>query len=329
MNKGYVFLCTLTFILSFFLVACDQTIVIHRDKGFIGFVETQGPSIDYANVDKGKGSKVTDISNPDIVPRPVIFQLTADYPEGEILPERILVNGKDTRSGDGFLPGSYSYRIEKAGYASIEKKFGLPPGVGDHIITETMVTLPREVRFNITDSLTGAKINPDRVSLRSEIKEGQQVKPGDYPLQVQKEGYQSVVEEAYNVPVGDPKDPVFITKKMTPAEVQLRFKFLDAETKEQIKADRIYLDEKLTSDGSYAKPKVSHKLSVYKRGYRTLKDSVTIGNPPVYEIEKELVRSTIVFKWRITSDYPGDELTPEVVLLNDKEIGRASCRERV
>ena len=191
-------------------------------------------------------------------------------------------------------------------------------GKNEYIYTVNIRADDRVIRFNITDAGTGSKINPDKVTLNTQqIFDGARMKPGDYRLEIHKAGYQSVIESSYNIPVG--VSEFFITKALNSAAVRLSFNITDAATGASLQADKIYLDNKLTSDGSYAQPG-TYELSIFKSGYRALKgDQVSIPNVREHTIARKLERFAIILRWQITNDYPGVEFSPEVVMVGGSQ----------
>lgn len=162
--------------------------------------------------------------------RRVSFMIRSDYPAGR-MPVDILITDDNTRkySEDEILKGvllakgSYSMKIEKPGYKTIDEKFEVPGGFGVMTIEKTLVATPRKVRFLITDDKTGSKIEPDKVWIGAYIRDGEEVKPGTKGLRISKQGYKTITEENFVLEVGNaPYDLIrqmSSTKKETPQVV--------------------------------------------------------------------------------------------------------------
>jgi hypothetical protein len=185
-----------------------------------------------------------------------------------------------------------------------------------------MVCKPRKVRFDIRDTKTDEKIAPDKVMIGAQdVKENAEVKPGDNSLEIHKSGYQSMIENLFTLPVGE--DPYTLVRKMVSAKVELKFILTDARTKETITADRILLDEKATADGSYCQPG-NYDLKILKQAYKTLREKIQVPLQDRFVVERELSPSSILIEWKITGDYPGDEIVPSTILLDNKPVEEGS-----
>lgn len=254
--------------------------------------------------------------------RALMYQISADYPEGEILPDKILVDNQIASQGEMRLVGPHTYRIEKSGYYSLDGQFDMPQGAGTYTLVRQMVCKPRKIRLDIRDSATNQKIDPDKVLIGAQqIKEGDEVKPGDLTLEIHKAGYQSVIESQFMLPVSE--EPYLLSRTMASAQVKLEFRLTDSSTGESIKADRILLNENATADGSYAQPG-RYNMKIIKQAYRTLVKEISIPSVQVYVIEEKLDPSSIAIEWKVMGDYPGDEIVPQAVLLDGKSIDMGS-----
>lgn len=258
--------------------------------------------------------------------RSVVFEITADYPERDALvPERILIDGNPTNSGELLNIGNHTFEIFKTGYHPLQGNFELPAGPGDWPLVRTMRCKDRPIQLDITDAASGQRLDPDKVNIGArDVKGGDLVTPGKNTLEIHKRGYESIVEmeTSFEIPVGE--GAYLLKRQMRSAQVQLRFKFLDKETKAPIgAADKISLNDKATADGSYAEPG-TYLLKVVKRGFKTLAKEIQIPRQESYEIQEELEPATIQLKWEITGDYPRGEEIDAIVFLDSKEIQQAS-----
>jgi hypothetical protein len=250
--------------------------------------------------------------------RALMYQISADYPESEIQPDRISVDNQAASQGELRLVGPHSYRIEKSGYFPLDGRFDMPQGVGTYTLVRQMVCKPRRIQLNIRDSASDQKFDPDKVLIGAQqVKENDEVKPGDLTLEIHRAGYQSVIESQFMLPVGE--EPFVLARKMTSAQVKLEFKLSDAVTGDAIKADRILLNDKATADGSYAQPG-RYGLKIIKQAYKTLVKDINIPSVPVYVVAEKLDPSSIAIEWKISGDYPGDEIVPSAVLLDGKSV---------
>ena len=249
--------------------------------------------------------------------RPLAFQISADYPEGELTPEKILVDNQIAVPGEPKLTGTHTYRIEKSGYYSLQGGFEIPEGAGTWILVRKMVCKPRRVQFDIRDSASSDIIAPDKVLVGAQlVKHNDEVKPAETMLEIHKSGYQSILEAPFNLPVGE--GPYTLSRKMVSAQVELKFVFTNAKTGEAVVADSILLGNKPTADGSYAQPG-TYELKVKKQSFKTYITSVQIpGNVRRHEIAAKLEPSDIPISWKVFGDYPGDEIVPSLVLIDGK-----------
>lgn len=254
--------------------------------------------------------------------RTLVFQITADYPEGIINPDEILVDGKVPEPRELWEVGpQHTILVRKAGYETIRGPLNIPPGFGDYTVMREMVCKERKVVFRITDSATGATIEPDQVLIGAqEIKDGDMVKPGDTTLEIKKRGYQSIIEAEFSIEPGE--GSYILKRQMTTGKVELRFEFTDAKTHKPISADAIVLGERPTRDGSFVEPGV-YQLMVSKQGYNTYKKRIQVPQVPIFTIKVTLTPATIRLYWKILPDYPKDlgPIDPvDRVLLDGREI---------
>lgn len=344
---------TLWLTLSAMLLAvlgCSQTFILERDpeKAIVQWktiiqtskqwypVEVQVPvEVDNtSDADKKDpnaiGHTVTDINNPEPtepappappkkVQRPILYLISTDYPGGEIKPDSIMISGRQVREGTPLPPGNYSFQIKKSGYNPLSGNFVIDNTPGNYTLRRQMIAKQRPLKINVINANTKKALTPNKILLGARtIRSGAMVKPGPTTLEIHLAGYQSVVDDNLLIPVGEGE--YSITRMMIPAEVQLRFKFTDAQTGKSVKPDRILLNKKLTTDGSYAKAG-KYGLEVYKRGYEGYQTSVTIPNKANHTITGKLNQSRITFEWEITGDYPEEEyVEPEEVLIGNKSI---------
>lgn len=263
------------------------------------------------------------ITEVDPGARTLVFQIKADFPDGEITPDELLVDGKVPERGELWPSGPYSLLVRKRGYETLEGTFEIPKGgFGDYMVVRMMVCKERKLVLQVTDKATGAKLDPDQVLIGArQVKDGDMIKPCETTLEIKKKGYQSVVEAPYTIEVGE--GSFFVKKEMLGGKVELRFEFTDVATKSPIDADTIALNDKATADGSYVEPG-PYQLLVTKQGYKNLKKRVDVPQTQVHIIREALDPSTIRLYWEVRPDIFRDllgELDPvDQVLLDGREV---------
>lgn len=256
--------------------------------------------------------------------RPLVFQIMADYPPGQIQPDSIRVDGQLFQPRNFYKIGEHGHVVTKTGYENIDKTFLIPSGAGTHAVTEMMYCKSRPIMFDIKDKKTGNKIVPDRVVIGGrDRKEGDLIKPGDYSLEIVKQKYHSIKED---ISIGVGETNFVISREMIGVEeplkkVELSFEFQNAKTKQIISVDSIALDSQSMKNGSLVNPG-SYRLTVTKQGYESLQKQIQIPLQPTFKVKGELNPFEIILSWIVKSDYEDmqGEFDPKTVLLDGNPV---------
>lgn len=137
--------------------------------------------------------------------RSVVPKITADYPAGQqIVPDEITLNNKGIGKDFKIKPGTHDLVILKEGYLPVRKPVKILASEKEYILSEQLESQTRLVTFRFRDSYDRKELTPDEILLGKEkitTNAPQNLKPGQYPLEVRRLGYASLSETVL-IPVG-------------------------------------------------------------------------------------------------------------------------------
>ncbi len=161
------------------------------------------------------------------IPRKMELIVTGDFPIAERFdPHVAALGGLDLRS-NVFKPGQYELTIQQPGYDEIRETLILPPGEENFLIERILPTKPRLVEEKIYYNIEPPKnLAPYQIFLENEeaqteavlVKAGDKIKPGNYRLKIEKEGYQTL---QMNKNIWPGEDPIIFDQQLMAKQVSL------------------------------------------------------------------------------------------------------------
>ncbi len=259
--------------------------------------------------------------------RPVITDITAEYPDGPISPDQIKLDGKDIPKQFKIKPGTKGLIITKEGYNQIDKQIKIGANSTPFILAERLETKPRVVTFIFRDMYSRRELVPDEKIFNKNTLLGNTIiiKPGAYHLKASLNGY-FPIDETVTIPVGAqssyelemlmiPQERAITTyitgdfepgKRLIPDVIKL------TEVSKPIQVDLLQKDK--VAPGSYV-------LEIKKEGYDAVQARLDISadkNP--YEIRRILISSPRKVVYDITSKFDNEKLAPDSLLFNGQPI---------
>jgi len=238
----------------------------------------------------------------------------------ELAPEEVTFgNSQLTAKTIQIKPGQYNLKSRLKGYNPIDENVVIPVGSEPHTVERFMVAVQREVITEITgDFEPGKKLTPDIMTLNeTPIGEKTTIRPGEFNLVIQKEGYFPVIEKLNILPAPD----VYEIKRVMqsrPRAITLVIKSSFDDSK--LTPNLVTLNEQPIKDGQELKPGV-YNLAIKHTGYNPITEQITI--PPSskpFILEKTLEAVPVMVQYEIKSDYDDKPVAPELIVLNDKPV---------
>ncbi len=256
------------------------------------------------------------------LPRLVNFQAKGDYPpDSELKGFKVTLSGQEVNTVGKIKPGKYALVIEKAGYQTLNSNVSIPAGTTEHIVMERLITKPRVVQYNITDSETGEVISPDVITLGdARVTGAADFKPGKKQLQIKTQGYVPLTEEM-ELPVGT--GPYTIVRSLKPANRLVKYEIKGDYNNANLTPDELTLNGESYKDYGklYVRPG-DYDLVVYVPGYDRYQDRLNVAasrDDLVIKVNLASKKRRVVFK--VSSDFPkGAQLTPDRVTFDGQEI---------
>lgn len=282
----------------------DIVIVIEKDKTKEGNATSSSekigrdPKIDSNRVNLTNESASFGDSNS----KKLVLKVTADYPQGPIEPDSALISGAEKRTGDRISLGKHNFRIEKSGYHSQSGDFEVKTAGGEYLLEVVLQVKDRTINFNITDSKTSSRINPDKVTFSSRrVVDGAKVRPGEYKVEVNKEGYGDGKD---GVTVEPSDSPYVLNMKLTPKEkekvvekqpVKSNIKFnwrieSEYENEEISNPDSLRVDGVEMSRGDAIKAG-SHTVDVEHNGHQPISKKINVAADETEYVFKDVMRT--------------------------------------
>lgn len=202
------------------------------------------------------------------------------------------------QKGDEMDTGEYLVTIEKEGFDTIaDKRITIRPDERPYELKEmmeaSMVEILIEIFYDIDPPANLQPYNVTFIDKKSgigrNITSGKKIKPGDYTLQVGREGYLfKEVKKDINIPAV-PK-PFFVKEKLFAKPRQLSFE-MTATDGTLVKAIEVLVDNKEAKAGDTFKPGVEYMLKAKFKDYKTAQRKVVIppGEAP-FVVDLNLVK---------------------------------------
>ncbi|HPY73918.1 MAG TPA: hypothetical protein PLB63_00710 [Planctomycetota bacterium] len=210
----------------------------------------------------------------------------------------------------------FDMKISKVGYKGLNwgNQRSLPPEKKEIEVPVFLETIPRKVICEITSDIVPGPIKADTITFRRILegreegqtidlnKQGVEVKPARYMLQIKKYGYEDIREEQIVYPAGE-QSPFIIRKEMKALARSLMIKLdTNYEPGVPVTADEMRLDNNLAESGIKIKPK-TYTLFLRKSGYQNLEKIIKIepGHEP-YVVQEQLIAKPRELRYDIKGD---------------------------
>ncbi len=255
----------------------------------------------------------------------------------EIEPDNItIVGSKQPIKGVNVKPGEYPLQIEKAGYVTKQVKLYIPESgiVADKI---PMDYQPRQVKFLVNDGLAApgneSELAPHEIKLYREgkqisfTKEDKGVMPGNYEIDVERDGYHPVDKTERQIKILAAGDVLILKLKLVPKDREVVVVPNYDLVPPALKPDQAYLTPMSGSnkamipitDGLKIAPG-PYWVKVEKANYHPFSEQVQIipGSKP-FEIKAHLISISKLLLLKITSDYDvKPDVNPDELLFDMK-----------
>lgn len=202
----------------------------------------------------------------------ITYEIVTDYDlHTAIKPDSITLNNQPVTSSCYFNAGTYTLKICKAGYHSIEKEIKIEsnPNGQPYVIKEMFVSFVRIDIIAISD--TNERIEPEQMTLNNMDVTGNLFRPGIYTLDVSATGYHPVHQKV-TIPAGGDVYEIFVTLPTKSRQLKFSFTYdippIDV-TPPQVTCMQLYYpkSEKQIQDGDELRPD-SYHFKAEKAGYR-------------------------------------------------------------
>ncbi len=257
------------------------------------------------------------------VSREVITKITGDFaPTQKLSPDILSLNDTPIGEKASMRPGEYTLTIQKEGYKTIVENINILPEPGPYEIVKVMESLPRKMNVSVKSSYEGRKIIPDTMKLgQEELKDGIDVKPGIYKLEIKKEGHKEIVGE--ELVIEPSKSPYNLDKMLEALPVMVEYELTNDYNEDPTEPDVITLaggdmENPIEKTGTPFNPG-KYSLKIEKLGFAPIKQDIVIepSNMP-YKITQMLESLPREIISKIIDDL-GEELMP-IVTLDDNDV---------
>lgn len=251
--------------------------------------------------------------------REVHTDITGDFkPDEKLIPDVFTLNDMPLGEKSSVAPGVFNLVIQKQGYFPIIERITIRPDPKPYLLRYRMVSKPRQVNVVLKSSFNNAPINVDTLVLGNQnIKDGQNMKPGNYALLVQKKGYRPITEEIIIEPS---EKPYLLERIMEALPVLVKYEITNDFDGKLITPDVIMLGDK-TVDQKTAFIPGKYSMKIEKIGFTPKKGEIIIEpSESAYIIKQVLETMPRELEIMITGDFPpGERIDPEVIALNTKD----------
>ncbi|WP_372364944.1 PEGA domain-containing protein [Candidatus Uabimicrobium sp. HlEnr_7] len=112
-----------------------------------------------------------------------------------VLLKNEIASGIPVKTGDRIFPESYVYDIIRPGYELVSQQMLIMPRETPYVIAHCLKARERDVNIKILDK-NGNLIAPDTIRIDNRvIKQNFKIKPGNYKITVEKEGYKTLYKK--------------------------------------------------------------------------------------------------------------------------------------
>ena len=176
--------------------------------------------------------------------------------------------------------------------------------------------------LDISDSLNSSiKITPNKVLFNGkEVREGEEVKPGPYQVQLEKEGY----DPASTAVTIEPSEEAYTLKMAMDPRARRLDLVVDGDYRPgvMLELDEVLVDGKEFLPTSVLTPG-ERSVTLKKEGYETQNFTINVaaGTTP-FQVKKTLISKPRQVAVKVTHDFlaPGEEFEVELLTLGDREI---------
>ncbi|WP_372369230.1 PEGA domain-containing protein [Candidatus Uabimicrobium sp. HlEnr_7] len=255
--------------------------------------------------------------------RLVKTEIKGDYNNDLLNPKVLTLNDEDITPGASKIrPGGYDVVIYVPGYEQLTTRIQVNPSQEDYIIRQTLVSKARKLVLDISDSLDNSiKITPNKVAFNGkETREGEEIKPGQYQVQLEKEGYDPA---STGITVEPSEEAYTLKMAMDPRARRLNL-VVDGDYRPgvMLNLDDVLVDGKEFLPTSVLTPG-ERSITLKKEGYEDLSFSVEVsaGTTP-FLVKKTMISKPREVAVKVTHDFmaEGDDFTPELLTLGERDI---------
>ncbi|HPY73919.1 MAG: tetratricopeptide repeat protein [Planctomycetes bacterium] len=251
--------------------------------------------------------------------RDVIPEITSDFTGGPIEPDILTLGEMPVGKRTAFKPSVYQLVIDKEGYFPILETININPDPNPYLLKFTLRSKPRQLKLAIKSSFNDAKINPEQVIIGTQpVKDGQDLKPGTYPVLIKLKGYKQFTD---NVTI-EPSSKSFVLERTLQAlPVLVKYEIMGDYDDKPIVPDVITLADKIIDQKTTFIPG-KYALKIEKIGFEPKnKDIVIEPTDQPYILKDTLITIPREIELSITGDFPvGERIEPDIVALNGKDV---------
>lgn len=253
------------------------------------------------------------------IKRDVVSDISGDFkPDEKLLPDVFTLNDTPMGEKGSVIPGTFNLVVQKEGYFPIIEKIDIRPDPNPYILKYRLISKPRQLNILIKSSFGDMKIDPDTLILGTEnVKEGQNIKPGNYALLIKKKGYNHLTDDV----VVEPSEKPYLLKRTLEAmPVLAKYEIANDFNDKLIIPDVITLNDKAVDQKAAFTPG-KYNMRIEKIGYSPLKKEVLIEpSDQPYVIKETMISTPREIETMITGDFPVGERVDAEVALNSKDV---------
>ncbi|BBM83387.1 hypothetical protein [Candidatus Uabimicrobium amorphum] len=258
---------------------------------------------------------------PNSSKRLVLAEIKGDYNDDLLSPQQLTLNGVDIVPGTSKVrPGGHNLSIYVPGYEQLNTRLSISPSQHSYTIKKTLISKKRKLAFDISSSLNPQmKIVPTKVLFNIlEVRESEEVKPDRYHVQIEKQGYESVIQM---VEIEPAEDIYTLKVTMTPRARHLNLQ-VDSDYQPGVTTD---VDEVLVNGEAFDIKNVlapgEYAITLRKKGYEDLAFDIKVpAGTSAFAIKKTMVTKPRQVSVKVTSDFVSEEFQPELLTLAERDI---------
>lgn len=251
--------------------------------------------------------------------RDVIPDITSDFTGGKIEPDVLTLSEIPVGTkGTSVKPGVYNLIIQKEGYYPILQSVNINPDPNPYTLKFNLQSKPRQLKLDIKSSFNDGQINPEQVIIGTQpVKDGQDLKPGTYPVLIKLKGYKQFTDQI----VIEPSSQSYVLERTLQAlPVLVKYDLMGDFDDQPITPDVITLADKIVDQKTTFTPG-KYALKIEKIGYEPKnKDIVIEPTDQPFILKDTLITIPREIELYITGDFPaGEPVEADVVALNGKD----------